>query len=169
MHVSQTIILCIDHSRLAHLYQNCNLCDPCIGQDQCGFHSSILAHQTKYLIFCGKWVGQSIWQIEYSESAKLSNILYTVFVEWSRYMCVLQQCLGLPNHISAIQCQACQPGLCTGDNIYITYMIYCALAISHGIWWYPLVCWPTNIIHIIFCGERVGPSLPDILYFVEGV
>ena len=53
--------------------------------------------------------------------------------------------------------------------IYITYMIYCALAISCGICWYPIVCWPTNTIHIIFCGERVGPSLPDILYFVEGV
>ena len=56
----------------------------------------------------------------------------------------------------------CQP-------IYITYMIYRAFAISCGICWYPLACWPMNTIHTIFCGGHVGPSLPDILYFVEGV
>ena len=56
----------------------------------------------------------------------------------------------------------CQP-------IYITYMIYHALAISHGLCWYPIVHQPMNTTHIIFCGECVGPSLPDILYFVEGV
>ena len=57
----------------------------------------------------------------------------------------------------------------TCQQIYITYMIYCALSISHGLCWYPIACQPTNTTHIIFCGEHVGPSLPDIFYFVEGV
>ena len=53
--------------------------------------------------------------------------------------------------------------------IYITYMIYHALSIGCGLCWYPIACQPMNTTHIIFCGEHVSPSLPDILYFVEGV
>ena len=134
----------------------------------------MLAHQTKYPIFCGKWVGQSTWQIEYSESAKLSNIVYTVFVEWSRYMCVLQQHLGQPNHISAIQCQVCQPGLCTRDNVSAhLYHIYDILCFGHWPWgmlvpisvsahkyntYYILwrACQPIITWYIIFHGSGVG-------------
>ena len=134
-HVGQTMILHIDHRQLAHLYQNCNLCDPCISWDQCRFYSSMLAHQTKYPIFCGKWVGWPIWQIEYSKSAELSNIVYTIFVEQARYVCVLQQRLGQPNCISAIQCQACWPGLCTGDNMSAhLYHIYDIPCFCHQLW-----------------------------------
>ena len=176
-HVSQTMILHIDHRQLAHLYQNCNLCDPCISRDQCQFYSSMLAHQTKYPIFCGKWVGWPIWQIEYSKSAELSNIVYTIFVEQARYVCVLQQRLGQPNCISAIQCQACWPGLCTGDNMSAhLYHIYDIPCFCHQLWdmlvpismlahesntYYILwrTCWPIITWYIVFRGRGVGQDI----------